>query len=130
MIWFGIIIVVVFGLFHWHSKIKFVKQRESNRKLSAEVIEYRKEKSPMRNDYTRIPYPYVRIIDEEVSSELIKLKYSNSFKNPFQISDIVEVFWHEGTLFYWNAYDEGIMKYFPERWNFWLNKNKEGRDTY
>jgi hypothetical protein len=55
------IFIIVILLDITHKKIKFIKTRDASKKLIAEVIEYKSEKGPMRNDYTLLKYPYVRI---------------------------------------------------------------------
>lgn len=87
--------------------------RAGKEKLKAEVVEYRNEKSPMRNDYTQIPYPYVRIRTDRQGEKLVKLKYANSLYKPFKIGEEVEVFWYAGVLYFWHTYDKGITKFLP-----------------
>lgn len=85
--------------------------------MKAEVVEYRYHKSPMRNDYTQMTYPYVKINEE--SERLIKLKYASSGSKPFKIGEQVDVFWYAGVLYFWHAYDRGINKFLPKKWDFW-----------
>ncbi len=80
-----------------------------------EVIEYRDNKVPIRNDFTQIPYPYVKIQNELNDAKLIKLKYANNIIKPFKIGEKVEVFWYGGELYFWNAYDRGILKFLPKK---------------
>jgi len=51
----------------------------------------------MRNDFTLIPYAYVQI--EGRKEKLVRLKYC--------------------VLYYWDAYDVGLSKYLPSKWDFW-----------
>ncbi len=52
MIWSIPITLILILLFLTISKIGHIKLRNNSKKINAEVIEYRKEKGPMRNDYT------------------------------------------------------------------------------
>jgi len=72
----------------------------------------------MRNDYTLLNYPYVEIEINEDESIIVKLRYANSYGKPFEIGEEVFVFWNNGELLYWNAYDKGIYKYLPDNWKF------------
>jgi hypothetical protein len=85
--------------------------------LEAEVIEYRKEKVNIRNDYTRIYYPYARILnDEQHFGKNMLVRYANSWYKPFKIEERINVFWNNGELFYWNAMDHGIDSILPNKW--------------
>ena len=117
--WYFICIPLVYLLFKWKGKVDFYEMRIGKEKILAQVIEYRDHKSPMRNDYTQIPYPYVRVNPEDKDSRLIKLKYANNMWKPFKIGDQVGVFWYGGVLYYWDSYDSIITKYLPSRWDFW-----------
>lgn len=112
---FFLFILAVFAVL-WYSKVSFLNMREGAEKLNATVIEYRNEKGPMRNDYTEIPYPYVRI--EGSTERLIRLKYASSGSKPFEINETVHAFWFAGILYYWEAYDKGMYKYIPGKINF------------
>ena len=95
-------------------KRSFLDSRDRSAKIIAEVIQYRAEKAPMRNDYTQLYYPYVRILSEGVDlGKVVRLKFANSWRKPFDIGEKVEVFWSGGELFYWSAFDRGIRKYIP-----------------
>ena len=72
----------------------------------------------MRNDYTELDYPYVKIDLENNQHTIRKLKYANSWNKPFKIGQKVDVFWYGNDLLYWNAYNNGINKYLPNKWNF------------
>lgn len=109
MIWTLLTILLILFIIQWKSKIDFTAMKKGKTPIKATVIEYRKRKSPMRNDYSKIPYPYVQI--QHRYKNLTKLKYANSLFKPFKISEEVEVFLYNGTLYYWNAYDKGILKY-------------------
>jgi hypothetical protein len=117
MLWTVLTLLTLFILFEWKNKIDFYKSRVGKERLKAIVVEYRKEKGPMRNDYTMIPYPYV-IIDGDVS-KLIRLKYASSVSKPFPIGEEVEVFFQAGILYYWGAYEKGLSKFLPSKWDFW-----------
>ncbi|KAA3439207.1 hypothetical protein [Rufibacter hautae] len=103
---------LVFLCLMMYNKNYFYKLRRPSEKLFAEVVEYRWEKGPMRNDYTKLCYPYVRISGKEESS-LVKLSYANNHSEPFKIGEVVEVFWHEKTLLYYHACETGFMKFIP-----------------
>lgn len=117
---FWILILTIFGFFFFltHTKIEFINIRTGSKKISAEVVEYNKEKGAMRNDYTELDYPYVKIDLENEEYIIRKLKYANNWKKPFEIGQKIDVFWYENDLLYWNAYDNGINKYLPNKWNF------------
>lgn len=110
---FIVLALSVYIAMQWRGKVKFYKMRKGKTLILAEVAEFRDEKSPMRNDYTKIPYPYVRLLSEDGTEKIVKLKYSNSLSTPFTLGDFVEVFWYGGTLYFWNAYDFGLTRYLP-----------------
>ena len=117
------LIAIVFGIFYlflWHAKIQFVQMREGQEKLIAEVHEYRKEKSPMRNQQIMLNYPYVYFKGKD---RLHKLKYANNWTRPFPIGAEIPVFWYAGVLYYWHAMDKGIHRIVPGRWDFWNYKS-------
>ena len=115
----SISLFIIIGLIFYltYTKIEFIKIRTDSKKISAEVIEYRREKGPMRNDYTKLDYPYVKILDNNEYT-IKKLKYATSGNRPFEIGQKIDVFWYGNDLLYWNAYDNGINKYLPNKWNF------------
>jgi hypothetical protein len=117
MIWSILIILIIVILFSASSKIEHIKLRNSSKKISAEVVEYRKEKGLMRNDYTLLNYPYVKIELDDGDYTIRKLRYANSSNKPFKIGEKIFVFWYVSHLLYWNAYDRGLYKYLPESWN-------------
>ena len=117
-----ILVVVGILIFLMHTKIEFIRNRNGCEKISAEVIEYRKEKSPMRNDYTLLEYPYVRICDGD-EYILRKLRYANNWQKPFKIGERIDVFWLGNDLLYWNAFDKGIYTFLPEKWFRYKSKN-------
>ncbi len=117
---FWSIIVIIIGIFTYltYTKIEFVNLRNRSKKIVAKVVEYRKEKGPIRNDYTYLEYPYVKIDLEDADYTIRRLKYAKSGKKPFKIGQEVDVFWYGSNLLYWHAYDNGIHKYIPSKWNF------------
>ena len=117
MIWSIFILVILFILFHWYSKVKFCERKHEKEFFIAEVIEYRNEKISIRNDYTKIPYPYVRTNKDNPS--LTRVKYAKSGSLPFEIGENIDVFWEGDVLYYWSAYDIGLYKFLPSKWNFW-----------
>jgi len=100
-----------------NSKIRLIKKRNNSEKIEAEVVEYRREKSSMRNDYTLLNYPYVKIKTENGESILTKLSHADNYSKPFEIGEKIPVFWYSDKLLYWNVYDKGIYKYLPESWS-------------
>ncbi|WP_203258536.1 hypothetical protein [Hyunsoonleella ulvae] len=99
-----------------NAKVKHIEIRSRATKIKAEVVEYRKEKGPMRNDYTLLEYPYVRIDLDDEDYIIERLKYATSSGRYFKIGQIIDVFWYDNYLLYWDAYDNGIYKYFPGSW--------------
>lgn len=117
MIWsMPIIFLVAILLLLMHDKIKYIKLRNKAKKVSAEVVEYKKERGPFRNDFTLLNYPYVKIETEKDKHIIVKLRFANNWNKPFKIGEKIPVFWNESDLFYWNAYDRGLYKYLPESW--------------
>ena len=99
------------------SKIRFLWLREGASKIKAQVIEYRKAKGPMRNDYTLLDYPYVKILTEGPDKDKVRrLKYTDSWRRPFKIGEVVDVFWSGDELLYWHAMENGLTKYLPSKW--------------
>ena len=116
MIWSIFFAIIIIILFFTNSKIEHIKLRNKSKKINAEVIEYRREKGAMRNDYTLLNYPYVRIETEKNEHILVKLRFANNSSKPFKIGKKIFVFWNTSDLLYWNAYDKGLYKYLPESW--------------
>ena len=117
-IWSFVIIGIGILIYMIHTKIQFVKLRSSALKIKAEVVEYRQEKGPMRNDYTKLNYPYVKIDLENGDYTIRRLRYADNISKPFKIGEVIYVFWYNNDLLYWNTYDRGWKKYLPEKWNF------------
>jgi len=117
MSWYLAFLPIACLLFMWYNKIEFYSKRKKEYKLKASVVRFVKEKSPMRNDFTLIPYAYVRI--EGRKEKLVRLKYSDSWSMPYKVGDQVDVFFYAGVLYYWDAYDVGLSKYLPSKWDFW-----------
>lgn len=117
MIFFILAFLIGVLIYLIYIKITFLKNRNQSKKITAKVIEYRTEKSPMRNDYTMLSYPYVKIGDDQ-DTILRKLRYANNFNKPFKIGEQIDVFWDGNDLMYWYAYDFGLYKYLPKSWNF------------
>lgn len=99
-------------------KVTYLESRSGATKIRAELYEYRKEKGPMRNDYTLLDYPYVKIQLDDGDYVIKKLKYANSLGKNFEIGEKIDVFWYGNDLLYWNAYDNGIYRYIPSSWKF------------
>ena len=63
--YFVIVIILLIFIFQIIEKSRFLKIRNSSTKTSAKIIEFRKEKiKSLRNDYTKIYYPYISINNE------------------------------------------------------------------
>lgn len=99
------------------SKVAFMRSRARAGKLRARVVEYRRDKVPIRNDFTKIDYPYVILLSDNTRTAL-KLRYASSWKRDFDIGEEIDVFYHAGELLYWHAYDKGIYRYLPSTWGF------------
>ena len=116
VLFLGLIVVIMI-----QSKINFIKSRNSSEKILAEVVEYRTEKGPMRNDYSQMEYPYVRIDLESDEYILQKLRYANNISRSFKKGQQIHVFWNGNDLLYWDSYNKGFFKHLPEKW-FWQSK--------
>lgn len=114
--WILILFPAVAILLIWNAKLRFLKMREGCTPIVARVIEYRNERGPMRNDFTKLPYPYVSINEDR--TRLFKVKYASSGSHPFKINEDINVFWFSGTLYYWETFDTGIYKYIPKKFRF------------
>lgn len=101
------------------SKISFIKKRAKALKIEAEVVEYRWERSSMRNDNSKLNYPYVKITSEDGDYVIKKLHYANNWSKSFEIGQRIYVFWKDNKLLYWEAMDKGFMSIFPSRLDFW-----------
>jgi len=111
--------VLIFIFFHFtNEKIEYYETRSKSKQLSVIVAEYRKERVSIRNDFTELEYPYVRIDLDDGEFILRKLSHANSFGKSFKIGQRIDVFWYGSDLLLWNAYDNGLYKYLPNKWNF------------
>lgn len=115
MIWSIVFVFIVGLLFSIYSKIRHITLRNNSKKISAVVVEYRREKAPIRNDYSRLNYPYVRI-ETEQDCKIVKLRFADSFSKPFEIGEQIFVFWNGNDLLYWDAYEKGLYQYLPKSW--------------
>ena len=121
MVWGSIIFFLGALLIVINEKIQFLKKRKGCKKIEAEVESYKKETGGMRNDYTTLHYPYVKIEYEPDEYILVKLRYANNITKPFSIGEKVNVFWFYDDLLYWDTYEKGIYKYLPNSWNIFKN---------
>lgn len=112
----GVIIMAV----TWQGKVAFAEMKKGKTPRKAKVLFYKKEQVPFRNDFTKIPYPYVELEGDE--SRPTRLKYAKSGHKPFKVGSYIDVFFYGGTLYYWHAYDKGLLKLFPSSWKFWKNE--------
>ncbi len=119
MIWSLLLFSIALYLFQWKSKIEFLEIRKDKVKIKAKVIEYRKSEVPIRNDFTKISYPYVELSTSQEHYDLVKLRHTSSWQKPFAVGQEVDVFFYADDLLYWNAYDYGYTKYLPSKWKFW-----------
>ena len=114
---FIIFIAIFFLLVKLNAKMHFLGLREGSEKIKAEVVEYRKEKGPIRNDYTMLNYPYVKILtDGPDEGKIRRLRYATNWSKAFKVGQTVHVFWNAGELLYWDAMDKGIEKFLPSKW--------------
>ncbi len=104
--------LLVFLIISWRTKINFQKLKAKSTKLRAQVVEYRKCKVPFRGDYTRINYPFVILLDDD-DQEPLQLRHANSWKNEFDIGEELHVFYSDGELLYWNAFEKGLYRFLP-----------------
>jgi len=114
-----IFMIIVFFLVFTSTKMSFFKKRKNSLKIEEEVIKYQLEKSTMRNDYTKLKYPYVKIKSTDGRHTIEKLHYANNWSESFKIGEKINVFWSGDKLLYWNAMDKGYMSIFPSRLDFW-----------
>lgn len=117
ILWLILILLIVF-VFMVNAKIKFTAIRNNSIKVRARVVEYRKEKVPIRNDYTRMNYPFVVLLPDR-DRIIRKLRYTNSWSKPFKIGEEIDVFFNENDLLYWEAHERGVYRYLPSTWRFW-----------
>lgn len=101
-----------------NEKIEYLEIRSKSKKIIATVVEYRKEKSPLRNDYTELNYPYVKIDLDNGEYIIEKLRYANSWSSSLKIGQQVDVFRYGGDLLLWNSFENGIYKFLPKKWTF------------
>jgi hypothetical protein len=112
-----IFIATIFFLIKVNAKVHFLNLRDGSEKIKAQVIEYRKEKGPIRNDYTMLNYPYVKILtDGPDQGKVRRLRYATNWSKQFKIGQTIHVFRNSGELLYWDAMEEGIKKYLPSKW--------------
>lgn len=91
-------------IFQIIEKSRFLKIRNSSTKTSAKIIEFRKEKiKSLRNDYTKIYYPYISINNE---TELHRLSNANSWGKKYKINETIEVFNYDDKWIDWNTYNK------------------------
>jgi hypothetical protein len=90
---FLIFIATIFLLVKAIEKVHFLDLREGSEKIKAEVIDYRKEKGPMRNDYTRLNYPYVKILtDGPDRGKVRRLRFATNWSKRFKKGQTIYVF--------------------------------------
>ncbi len=87
--------------------------------MNAKVVKYKKEKVPLRSDYTKISYPYVSINNPDEPSVLVKLRYASSFQKTLSIGQETNVLFYAGELLYWDTCNQGVYKYLPSKFKFW-----------
>ncbi|UTW64495.1 hypothetical protein KFE98_10265 [bacterium SCSIO 12741] len=110
---FGLVaFVIMYLLFLIYEKHRFLKLRNKSEKKFAIVKEYRKEKAQLRNNYSQLDYPYIKV-EKIGNDELVRLRYANSLYRYFKIGEVVEVFYMNGNWLYWSTPEKGINKYLP-----------------
>ena len=109
--YFIIVIILLIFIFQIIEKSRFLRKRNSSTKKNAKIIEFRKEKiQSLRNDYTKIYYPYISINNE---TELHRLSNANSWIKKYKINETIEVFNYGDKWIDWNTYNKGFYKLIP-----------------
>ena len=102
--YFLIVFILLIFIFQIIEKSRFLKIRNSSTKTSAKIIEFRKEKiKSLRNDYTKIYYPYISINNE---TGLHRLSNANSWGKKYKINETIEVFNYDDKWIDWNTYNK------------------------
>ena len=122
--YFIIVIILLIFIFQIFEKSRFLKIRNSSTKTSAKIIEFRKEKiQSLRNDYTKIYYPYISINNE---TELHRLSNANSWGKKYKINETIEVFNYGDKWIDWNTYNKGFYKLIPHyQFRFFQNDKQK-----
>lgn len=114
--WFILTFVLLLLIYNSYLKWKFNRIRSNSKKRKGHVVQYKKEEGPMRNDYTKLHYPYVKIDFQNKASKTYKLRYASSSSKPFKIGENIDVFLHENELFYWKTFETGLSRFIPDFW--------------
>ena len=105
-------------IYFWNKKVIFYRDREGKEKVIAEFVKYEWiSEKVMRNENHTSSYPFVKINQGE-ESLLFRLNFKNEVAKSFRKGEKIEVFWCNNELLYWNAYEIGILKFFPRKWLF------------
>lgn len=111
------IIVVLF--YFWNKKITFYKDRNGKKIIVGEFVKYEfVTEKVLRNESHTSRYPFVKINQGTEGVGIYKLNFQNELAKSFRKGEKIELFWCNNKLLYWNAFDIGIMKYFPKKWLF------------
>jgi len=112
-----LIIIIAILAYLCNEKISFYKDRIGRKKIIGEFVKYEYVTVKVkRNEYNTSSYPFVKINESTDKDRIFKLNYNNLVTKEFRKGEEVELFWSNNELLYWNAYDVGIMKYFPKKW--------------
>jgi len=115
----AILVIQAILIYFWNKKIKFYKDRTGKKKILGEFVKYDVATvNVQRNENSTSRYPFVKINQSTDEDRIFKLNYRNILAKEFQPGEKVELFWSYNELLYWNAYDVGLMKYFPKSWFF------------
>jgi len=110
-----VLVIIGFLIYLWHKKTTFYKSRVGKKMVIGEFVKYKMvTEKVLRNEYHTTEYPFVRICQGIDDVGIFKLNFNNFLAKKFKEGEKIELFWSNNKLFYWNAYDIGVMKYFPK----------------
>ena len=118
---FVIILVIITAIFvyFWNEKIAFYNDRDGRKKIIGEFVKYESVTVKVRRNHSSTStFPFVTLDNSTDADRIFKLNFQNSVMKEFKKGEKVELFWSNNELLYWNAYNIGIMKYFPKSWFF------------
>ena len=104
-------VLICSGLVCGIAILYFPRSSPVGNSFSLSIIEFRKEKiQSLRNDYTKIYYPYISINNE---TEIHRLSNANSWSKKYKINETIEVFNYGDKWIDWNTYNKGFYKLIP-----------------
>lgn len=116
-----LMILGIIGVFiyFWNKKISFYKDRNGKKKIIGEFVKYEHvTEQVLRNETETTIYPFVIINKGTEEAKVVKLNFTNAFGKSFKKGEKVELFWCNNKLLHWNAYEIGLLKFFPKKWFF------------